>query len=410
MLTTLQNPVNLADMSSSESSTYTTREAAKYLGISTSTLYRMVHQGLIRPAITPGRQRRFTKPQLDDCRVKSTESVAPQKPRSLRSRYRQAEPDAALLCDPAETLELDLGLDSSPAASQGGEPDPRNKLNALDGKQWLVETKSVWFQKGLGAAHPHAKYERLHPAPFSFQDVARLIQFFTRPGELVLDPFSGVGSTMKACAITGRRGKAIELSEHWMSLAKRRLDEEVSAGAAAKFEWITADAREALRQMPDGAFDFVVTSPPYWAILSKDGDHKVRKERIANGLVTRYSSDATDLGNIRRYDDFLNELTGVFLQVGRVLRPERYMAVIVSDFRHRSTFISFHSDLIRSLNGAKIGSRHRLVLQGTKILSQNHKKLYPYGYPFAYVENIHHQYILILRKTAETTFKRQYEL
>lgn len=39
-----------------------------------------------------------------------------------------------------------------------------------------------------------------------------------------------------------------------------------------------------------------------------------------------------------------------------------------------------------------------LKLQGTKILLQNHKSLLPYGYPFAYVENIHHQYILIFRK------------
>src|SRR4051812_7712399 len=82
--------------------------------------------------------------------------------------------------------------------------DPRNKLNELTAREWIPETKSFWFQKGLGASHPHAEIERLHPAPFSFQDVGRLIRFFTKSGEEVLDPFLGVGSTLKACAVLGR--------------------------------------------------------------------------------------------------------------------------------------------------------------------------------------------------------------
>ena len=74
--------------------------------------------------------------------------------------------------------------------------DPRNALNALTGKQWIQETTTVWRQRGLGANHAETKYEKLHPAPFSFQDVARLIRFFTKPGMLVLDPLwaSGVPS------------------------------------------------------------------------------------------------------------------------------------------------------------------------------------------------------------------------
>jgi hypothetical protein len=52
---------------------------------------------------------------------------------------------------------------------------PINRLNDLDAKEWIPETVSVWTQRGLGKAHEHAKIERLHPAPFSFQDVARLM-------------------------------------------------------------------------------------------------------------------------------------------------------------------------------------------------------------------------------------------
>ena len=74
------------------------------------------------------------------------------------------------------------------------------------------------------------------------------------------------------------------------------------------------------------------------------------------------------------------------------------MAIVVSDFRDKGEYISFHSDLIQLLNHAKIDGGGELVLQGTKILVQNHKSLFPYGYPVSYVENIHHQYVLLFRK------------
>lgn len=80
-----------------------------------------------------------------------------------------------------------------------GTVDKRNNLNDLTGKDWLPETKSFFYQKGLGANHPEAQIEKLHPAPYSFQDIGHLVRFFTKAGMRVLDPFGGVGSTAKAC-------------------------------------------------------------------------------------------------------------------------------------------------------------------------------------------------------------------
>src|SRR5688572_17736234 len=82
--------------------------------------------------------------------------------------------------------------------------DPRNQLNDLTAREWIPETVSVWNQRGLGAGHPDAQIERQHPAPFSFTDVGRLVRFFTKRGQTFLEPFVGVGSTLKACAIDGR--------------------------------------------------------------------------------------------------------------------------------------------------------------------------------------------------------------
>jgi DNA modification methylase/transcriptional regulator with XRE-family HTH domain len=270
--------------------------------------------------------------------------------------------------------------------------DPRNALNALTSTEWIPETVSVWTQRGLGAGHADAQIERQHPAPFSFTDVARLIRFFSKPGDRILDPFAGVGSTLKACAIEGRRGVGIELNVRYAKLTRERLKKEVHTtnGMGTEQEVLQGDSRKLLASIQADSVDFVVTSPPYWNILHKE-DHKAKQERKAHDLDTRYSDDPRDLGNVKAYPDFLAELTGILGQCGRVLKRKKYMAVIVSDFRDKSKFIMFHADLARALEQRNFG------LRGLKVLYQRHKKIFPYGYPYAYVPNIHHQFILILQ-------------
>jgi DNA modification methylase len=281
-----------------------------------------------------------------------------------------------------------------PQQLAGLSADPRNTLNDLSAKEWIPETVSVWMQRGLGAGHPDAQIERLHPAPFSFTDVGRLIRFFTKRGGVVLDPFVGVGSTLKACAIDGRRGIGIELNASFADLSRKRLQTEVRDLFASTEQQtiLEGDVRDILPTIPSQSIDFVVTSPPYWAILKKNDDHKVRQERIANGLRTDYGADERDLGNIRQYPEFLKVLTDILADAGRTLRQGKYMAIIVSDFRDKSKYIMFHADVIRQLEA------HGLELRGLKVLFQRHKKIYPYGYPHSYVPNIHNQYIIIMQK------------
>ncbi|NMC76800.1 MAG: DNA methylase [Candidatus Methanofastidiosa archaeon] len=272
--------------------------------------------------------------------------------------------------------------------------DKRNQLNDLTAKEWIQETKSFFFQKGLGANSPEAKYEKMHPAPFSFTDITKLVRFFTKEGGKVLDPFLGVGSTIKACLETNREGFGVELSPEWCEVTRQRLSEESNYEIDDE-HLICGDSRNLKQYFKKDFFDFIITSPPYWNILEKK-DHKAN-ERALNGHATKYSENDFDLGNIEDYNQFLDELSSIFLNCYDILKPGKYMNIIVSDFRHRSEFVAFHADLINKLTNKKL--KKHFDLKGMKILVQNAKKLYPYGYPFCYVENIHHQYILILQKS-----------
>lgn len=268
-----------------------------------------------------------------------------------------------------------------------------NRLNDLTAREWLPETVSVWTQRGLGKGHIHAQIEREHPAPFSFQDVGRLIRFFTKRGDLVLDPFVGVGSTLKAAALAGRRGIGVELNTRYVSLARLRLKLELNgeAGVCRDQQVIRGDARVVLRKLEKDSIKLVVTSPPYWTILHKE-DHKARQERVSGGLDTRYSADKADLGNIEEYSTFVTTLADTLQLTRPLLRDGGHMCLVVGDFRHKSRYFMFHADIARELEN------RGFTLKGITVLYQRHKRVFPYGYPYSYVPNLHHQYIVILEK------------
>ena len=280
-----------------------------------------------------------------------------------------------------------------PRAVSGRRRQPVNRLNDLTAKEWIPETVSVWTQRGLGKGHEHAKIERQHPAPFSFQDIARLIRFFSKVGETVLDPFVGVGSTLKAAAIEGRKGIGVELNKKYADLARLRLRKELPSDLwiCQDQEVIRGDARTVIPTLAAESVKLVVTSPPYWNILHKQ-DHKVRQERVAHGLDTRYSSDRADLGNIETYPEFIAAVADTLALTRKCLVDGGHLCIVVGDFRHKSRYFMFHADIAREMEV------HGFTLKGITVLYQRHKRVFPYGFPYSFVPNLHHQYIIVLAK------------
>ncbi|MGH7736651.1 MAG: DNA methyltransferase [Candidatus Tyrphobacter sp.] len=269
----------------------------------------------------------------------------------------------------------------------------------------MQATKTVLFQHGLGYSHPETGIEKQHPAPFSYRDAERLIRLFSKTGEEVLDPFSGVGSTLKACALSGRKGTGIELSKTFCKLTRTRMKDEVEdVRAREEQSVICGDSRAVVERLPDDRYSFILSSPPYWSILARAGEEKSSKYRKGS---TPYSDDKRDFGTIEYYDDFVNELAGFIDSLKRVLQPKGYTAIIVADFRYGDTLYALQADLISALRQLSRTGPRRLVLQGIKIIAQNHKKLYPYGFPTTYVPNIHHQYVLVFRNVIENPISKR---
>ena len=66
-----------------------------------------------------------------------------------------------------------------------------------------------------------------HPSTKPLPLMRELVSLFTDPGETVLDPFMGSGTTLRAAKDLGRKAIGIELEEKWCEVAAKRLAQEV---------------------------------------------------------------------------------------------------------------------------------------------------------------------------------------
>jgi DNA modification methylase len=297
-------------------------------------------------------------------------------------------------------------------------PHPRNTLNELSGEEWLYFTKSVWttaYPSELGHA-----LRKQHGANKPPRLMARLIEFFTKSGELVLDPFAGVGGTLLGAAIARgpRRAIGIELAPRWAGVYADVVEaaraERDGAGTVladlgpsdpggsrtfdpAGCELRIGDALELLPNLAPESVDFVATDPPYNVQLPMTMSGGALAEDYANRRTdyAMVTEDPADLANAADYPAFLDRMTDVLRELHRVLRPGRYAVLIVRDAYQEGRYVFTGSDL--AVRAASVG----LVPKGDLIWYQAGTRLRPYGYPTGFVPNITHQHILVLRRDPE---------
>jgi DNA modification methylase len=247
--------------------------------------------------------------------------------------------------------------------------------------------------------------------------MARLIEFFSKTGELVLDPFAGVGGTLLGASIARgpRRAIGIELDPRWAAIYERLVPDLLGerdglgpiladlgtadpgeprhfdpSGAAMR----VGDALAVLPTLSASSIDLVATDPPYNVQLPLTMAGGVLAETHANRRTdyAMISDLDADLANAPDYAAFLDGMETVFGELCRVLRDRRYALVIVRDAYQDGRYVFTGSDL--AARASKVG----LVPKGDLIWYQAGTRLRPYGYPRAFVPNIVHQHILVFRK------------
>jgi len=255
--------------------------------------------------------------------------------------------------------------------------DDSKKCNDLSGKEWLQHSFSIW----RNLTKTKEEKELKHPASYPIALCEKLIRTFSKRGSRVLDPFNGIGSTMIASHNLDCEGVGIDLSSEFCEIAKRRV------GNNRKITIINGDSFEELKKLKEDSFDICITSPPYWDILNM--------KRSADGKdVVNYSNKGNDVGNLENYDEFINTLKRLFVDVNRVLKKGGYCIVNVMDIRKKSTFYPLHSDLATAMQ--EIGYIYDDLIIWDRQADYNNMR--PLGYPYKFRINKVHEYLMIFIK------------
>jgi len=268
-----------------------------------------------------------------------------------------------------------------------------NRLNELDPKSWLKFQKS-WF---IHTPPPRSKEVLRHPAKFPESLAQEFIEFFTKRGQVVLDPMVGTGSTLIAALRSGRHAYGIELNPAYAEIARQQVAAERAAlnGSAdlltcEVFRENAADLPELIARDTIPAVDYVLTSPPYWDMLHSRGAETQRQRRAARDLDVYYSQDPDDLGNVADYTEFLDRLAAIYRSLQPCLKPQAYLTIIVKNVKKGGRIYPLAWDLARNLESV-------YTLKDERIWCQDDIRLAPYGLGNAWVSNTFHHYCLQFR-------------
>jgi len=191
------------------------------------------------------------------------------------------------------------------------------------------------------------------PAEFADDDVRfsetlveHFLAEFTAPGDPVLDPFAGYGTTLEVAEQMGRSGFGVELNAARVAYAQSHL--------SVPDRMLHGDARCLLDLgLPD--FGFSLTSPPYRPRLNHPEDPLSAYERVGGS-----------------YRDYLRGLREIYLQVREVLLPSAVVVLEVSNIKIGGEVTPLAWDVAAELSAIFRYSGETIVSWDTPCFGYNH--------------------------------------
>lgn len=271
-----------------------------------------------------------------------------------------------------------------------------NPLNNLSGGDWLNFTTSVFstFYTTNGKDSYAHDIRKIHPSPKPPQLMKEIIEFFTKENELVFDYFMGVGGSLLGAGLCNRKAIGIDLNEKYIEAYKNAAKEigvDIFSTKCGDCLEILNNEKEMNSLLRDEKISLVLIDPPYANMMSKEktgGDIAVYGNK-----ATPFTNDERDFGNLNQ-TDFFDSLKQSVELVFPYIKKHGYIVIFIKDLQPNKKELNLlHADIIEKLNEIP-----NLNYKGLRIWADNSAKLFPYGYPFSFVANQIHQYILVFRK------------
>jgi modification methylase len=231
---------------------------------------------------------------------------------------------------------------------------------------------SVWPTAQQPAARQRAgRYlpaSTAHPAKMLPAIARHAIECYSHPGDLILDPMCGVGTTLVEAVHLGRDAIGVELESQWADLARANIAHARIRGAQATARVVTGDARQLpslLDAGPAGLVALVLTSPPYGASI-----HGQVTARPGQGVVKYDNTYSPNPGNLGRVNQatLLDGLGLILAGCRTLLRPGGLLVLTARPYRHQERLVDLPGQLtqVAEAAGLVLYERNAALLVGLR--------------------------------------------
>lgn len=261
-------------------------------------------------------------------------------------------------------------------------PCPDNHINCLTAKEWVRGQVAIWE---LYYEKRDIRDKDIHPAVFPIALPKKCIELFTHQGELVLDPFVGIGTTLLTAYDLGRNAVGFDLNQGYIDFTKRRLEKQSTLNFYdTKQIAISDDAINIPKYLEKETVSLSVTSPPYANMLNHERLNKSLRSDLRMNKhykkVQQYSKNPRDLGAMR-LKEYIDALAEIYKGILPILKPKAHCIINVNDLWENNHRYPTHSYIIEAMG--KVGYELRNIIIWDKRNLVN--KVGIFGWPSNYI-------------------------
>lgn len=235
-----------------------------------------------------------------------------------------------------------------------------NNINCLTAKEWMKNQVAIWeffYEKR------DIRDKEIHPAVFPIALPKKCIELFTHKGELVLDPFAGIGTTLIAAKDSRRNAIGFDLNKKYVDYTKKRLSQKQLSEDTQQI-MICDDSINIPEYLKQETISLCVTSPPYANMLNRPRLNKSLRGDLRKNKhykkVQQYSNNPRDLGTMEP-KKYAEELGKIYEKILPLLKPKAHCVINITDLWWKNKRMPIHIYIIEAMEKAGYELRNTII-------------------------------------------------
>nr|WP_298573003.1 DNA methyltransferase [uncultured Mogibacterium sp.] len=247
----------------------------------------------------------------------------------------------------------------------------KKKISKWEPENFELEMTTVWSFPKRGDWATHDAKWRGNWSPYIPRN---LILRYTKEKDLILDQFAGGGTTLVEAKLLNRNIIGVDINNNALDRCVEKLNFE-HEGADGEVELHKNDARN-LDFIKDEAIDFICTHPPYANII-------------------QYSENIKEDLSHLKLKDFLEEMRKVAAESYRVLKKDKYCAVLMGDIRVKGHVIPMSFEVMEIFQDVGFKLKELIVKEQHNCRATGYWKTNSIKYNFLLIA---HEHLFVFKK------------